>query len=150
MSGPEGGANELCRRGDGAGSRPRSLDRWTGRVRRSPHPATSRTSEDLPDSQRCRTRGAGSGHVPGRLSPLSDLGRVSAAELPCRSAKRSRHEPSRWRSALSRNVHCGRADSCWVAVLLALLPPALAAKPHYELTGRVVAIADGDTLTILD
>ena len=24
-----------------------------------------------------------------------------------------------------------------------------AAKPHYELTGRVVAIADGDTLTIL-
>jgi micrococcal nuclease len=27
---------------------------------------------------------------------------------------------------------------------------ALAAKQHYELTGEVVAIADGDTLTILD
>ena len=27
---------------------------------------------------------------------------------------------------------------------------ALAAKPHYEITGKVVKIADGDTLTILD
>ncbi len=37
-----------------------------------------------------------------------------------------------------------------VALLVALASPALAAKPHYELTGRVVAIADGDTLTVLD
>ncbi len=35
-------------------------------------------------------------------------------------------------------------------VLLAIATTALAAKPHYELTGRVVAIADGDTLTVLD
>ena len=35
-------------------------------------------------------------------------------------------------------------------VLLAITETALAAKPHYELAGRVVAIADGDTLTILD
>jgi endonuclease YncB( thermonuclease family) len=28
--------------------------------------------------------------------------------------------------------------------------PAFAAKPHYVLTGRVVKIADGDTLTVLD
>ncbi len=28
--------------------------------------------------------------------------------------------------------------------------PAFAAKPHYELTGEVVAIADVDTLTVLD
>jgi len=36
------------------------------------------------------------------------------------------------------------------ALLLAATAPALAAKQHYTLTGRVVAIADGDTLTILD
>ncbi len=37
-----------------------------------------------------------------------------------------------------------------VVLLLADSSSTLAAKPHYELTGRVVAIADGDTLTILD
>jgi len=38
-----------------------------------------------------------------------------------------------------------------IAVLLLALPmPAMAAKPHYEITGKVVKIADGDTLTILD
>ena len=36
------------------------------------------------------------------------------------------------------------------ALLLAAAAPAIAAKPHYELAGRVVAIADGDTLTVLD
>jgi micrococcal nuclease len=36
-----------------------------------------------------------------------------------------------------------------VALLIAATP-ALAAKPHYEIAGEVVAIADGDTLTILD
>ncbi len=36
------------------------------------------------------------------------------------------------------------------AVIALVTSPALAAKPHYELTGRVVAIADGDTLTVLD
>ena len=33
------------------------------------------------------------------------------------------------------------------AVILLL---AIAAKPHYEITGKVVKIADGDTLTVLD
>ncbi|HEV3303786.1 MAG TPA: thermonuclease family protein [Planctomycetaceae bacterium] len=38
-----------------------------------------------------------------------------------------------------------------MAVLYLAVPiPAYAAKPHYELTGKVVKIADGDTLTILD
>src|SRR5580692_3110939 len=36
------------------------------------------------------------------------------------------------------------------AVLLIAANPALAAKPHYEITGQVVKIADGDTLTVLD
>jgi endonuclease YncB( thermonuclease family) len=36
-----------------------------------------------------------------------------------------------------------------VALLIGATP-ALAAKPHYEITGEVVAIADGDTLTIID
>ena len=36
------------------------------------------------------------------------------------------------------------------AVLLVAASPAFAAKPHYELTGEVVKIADGDTLTVLD
>jgi endonuclease YncB( thermonuclease family) len=34
--------------------------------------------------------------------------------------------------------------------LLLSVAPAMAEKPHYELTGEVVKIADGDTLTILD
>jgi endonuclease YncB( thermonuclease family) len=34
--------------------------------------------------------------------------------------------------------------------LLAAAAPAVAAKPHYEISGKVVAIADGDTLTVLD
>jgi micrococcal nuclease len=37
-----------------------------------------------------------------------------------------------------------------ITLLLAFAAPATAGKPHYELTGKVVAIADGDTLTILD
>jgi endonuclease YncB( thermonuclease family) len=39
-----------------------------------------------------------------------------------------------------------------LAIALVLLSGghALAAKPHYEIAGQVVAIADGDTLTILD
>ena len=38
-----------------------------------------------------------------------------------------------------------------MAVLYLAVPiPAFAAKPHYELTGKVVKIADGDTLTFLD
>jgi hypothetical protein len=37
-----------------------------------------------------------------------------------------------------------------LAILLFATAPAHAAKPHYELTGKVVKIADGDTLTILD
>jgi len=35
-------------------------------------------------------------------------------------------------------------------VLLIATSPVFAAKPHYELAGKVVAIADGDTLTVLD
>jgi endonuclease YncB( thermonuclease family) len=35
-------------------------------------------------------------------------------------------------------------------ILLIATAPAFAAKPHYDLTGKVVAIADGDTLTLLD
>ena len=50
---------------------------------------------------------------------------------------------------MNRNVLGGKAACCCV-VLLGIACPALAAKPHYELTGRVVAIADGDTLTVLD
>jgi endonuclease YncB( thermonuclease family) len=37
-----------------------------------------------------------------------------------------------------------------IVILLLSAGPALAAKPHYEIVGEVVAIADGDTLTILD
>lgn len=37
-----------------------------------------------------------------------------------------------------------------VALLLHVAAPSVAAKPHYEITGKVVKIADGDTLTILD
>ncbi len=35
-------------------------------------------------------------------------------------------------------------------LLLIAANPAFAAKPHYEITGQVVKIADGDTLTVLD
>jgi endonuclease YncB( thermonuclease family) len=37
-----------------------------------------------------------------------------------------------------------------IGVVLAAASVATAAKPHYALTGKVVAISDGDTLTILD
>jgi micrococcal nuclease len=37
-----------------------------------------------------------------------------------------------------------------IAIVLLSAGHALAAKPHYELAGRVIAIADGDTLTVLD
>jgi micrococcal nuclease len=39
-----------------------------------------------------------------------------------------------------------------LAIVLSVFAPMVAqgAKPHYELSGRVVKIADGDTLTILD
>jgi endonuclease YncB( thermonuclease family) len=36
-----------------------------------------------------------------------------------------------------------------IALLIAIAGPASAGKPHYEIGGRVVKIADGDTLTIL-
>jgi micrococcal nuclease len=45
-------------------------------------------------------------------------------------------------------TRCGRL--LIAALLVAAARPALAGKPHYELTGKVVKIADGDTLTILD
>lgn len=37
-----------------------------------------------------------------------------------------------------------------IAIVLLSAGHALAAKPHYEIAGQVVAIADGDTLIILD
>lgn len=37
-----------------------------------------------------------------------------------------------------------------IVIVLLSAGHALAAKPHYDLAGEVVAIADGDTLTILD
>ena len=37
-----------------------------------------------------------------------------------------------------------------VLIPLAAASAAWAAKPHYEITGQVVKIADGDTLTVLD
>jgi Staphylococcal nuclease homologue len=37
-----------------------------------------------------------------------------------------------------------------IAALLTSAATALAAKPHYEISGKVVKIADGDRLTILD
>ncbi len=37
-----------------------------------------------------------------------------------------------------------------MGIVLAVASVAAAAKPHYTLTGKVVAIADGDTLTVLD
>jgi endonuclease YncB( thermonuclease family) len=43
-----------------------------------------------------------------------------------------------------------RFFSAAAILLLAIVGPAFAGKPHYTLTGRVVAIADGDTLTVLD
>jgi endonuclease YncB( thermonuclease family) len=36
------------------------------------------------------------------------------------------------------------------ALLFVAATPALAAKPHYQISGKVVKIVDGDTLTILD
>jgi endonuclease YncB( thermonuclease family) len=37
-----------------------------------------------------------------------------------------------------------------IGIVLTVASVATAAKPHYTLTGKVVAIADGDTLTVLD
>jgi endonuclease YncB( thermonuclease family) len=37
-----------------------------------------------------------------------------------------------------------------VALLVHIAATAVAAKPHYEIAGKVVKIADGDTLTVLD
>jgi endonuclease YncB( thermonuclease family) len=37
-----------------------------------------------------------------------------------------------------------------ITILLVLTGPALAEKPPHDLNGEVVAIADGDTLTVLD
>jgi endonuclease YncB( thermonuclease family) len=37
-----------------------------------------------------------------------------------------------------------------IGILLTASSAATAAKPHYTLTGKVVAISDGDTLTVLD
>ena len=37
-----------------------------------------------------------------------------------------------------------------LVLALAAVTVAGGAKPHYTLTGKVVAIADGDTLTVLD
>jgi micrococcal nuclease len=38
----------------------------------------------------------------------------------------------------------------FIAILFTAASAATAAKPHYTLTGKVVAISDGDTLTVLD
>jgi endonuclease YncB( thermonuclease family) len=45
-----------------------------------------------------------------------------------------------------------RATAVALATVVVLLvaSPTFGAKPHYTLTGKVVAIADGDTLTVLD
>jgi micrococcal nuclease len=40
--------------------------------------------------------------------------------------------------------------ACAAIVFLAVGGTSFAGKPHYELSGKVVKIADGDTLTILD
>src|ERR1700690_3908249 len=63
-------------------------------------------------------------------------------------------------TVLRRSGECGkpRPKGCQmrgplglVAILVvAIAVPAFAAKPHCELTGRVVAIADADTLTVID
>jgi micrococcal nuclease len=47
---------------------------------------------------------------------------------------------------------CNVALKPLAAALIAMATslPATAAKPHYEISGKVVKIADGDTLTILD
>jgi len=37
-----------------------------------------------------------------------------------------------------------------IAIVLLSAAHAVAAKPHYDIAGEVVAIADGDTLTVLD
>jgi endonuclease YncB( thermonuclease family) len=37
-----------------------------------------------------------------------------------------------------------------IGIVVAFASAALAARPHYRLTGKVVAIADGDTLTVID
>jgi endonuclease YncB( thermonuclease family) len=48
--------------------------------------------------------------------------------------------------------HRVRAAPVALATIVVLLvaSPTFGAKPHYTLTGKVVAIADGDTLTVLD
>jgi endonuclease YncB( thermonuclease family) len=38
----------------------------------------------------------------------------------------------------------------FIGIALVAASVATGAKPHYALTGKVVAISDGDTLTILD
>jgi endonuclease YncB( thermonuclease family) len=37
-----------------------------------------------------------------------------------------------------------------IGIVVTFASAALAARPHYTLTGKVVAIADGDTLTVID
>lgn len=43
-----------------------------------------------------------------------------------------------------------RRTLCLTVAALSFATAALAGKPHYEIAGRVVKIADGDTLTVLD
>jgi hypothetical protein len=45
---------------------------------------------------------------------------------------------------------CVTISDLAATVLLFAVNSAFAAKPHYEITGNVVAIADRDTLTLLD
>jgi endonuclease YncB( thermonuclease family) len=54
-------------------------------------------------------------------------------------------------AALSRTETLTRtAAVCALLLAAALASPLEGAKPHDTLTGKVVAIADGDTLTVLD
>lgn len=43
-----------------------------------------------------------------------------------------------------------RTHTAIAALVLAIAAPAIAGQPHYAVTGKVVAISDGDTLTVLD
>src|SRR5271163_4965356 len=71
-------------------------------------------------------------------------------EAPAGSVARLARRRQLARNGIRRACGMNALRCLAFAALLAAPVPATAGKPHYELSGRVVAIADGDTLTVLD